>query len=103
MKNIPCLLALALLGASHQFCRTESARGGANPRPAALNQASPQPDSQRANETVVPAPSTFRENFVGRIGNKYDISMSLERKGAELIKSALMSMARTELLFLIRC
>ncbi|HEX5082751.1 MAG TPA: DUF3298 and DUF4163 domain-containing protein [Blastocatellia bacterium] len=84
MKHIPCLLALALFAISLQACGSKSAQGDANVQPAALNQSSPQPDSQQANETVVPAPSEFKEVFTGTIDDRHAVRMSLERNGANL-------------------
>jgi hypothetical protein len=84
LKKTACLLALALSVASLQGCRKETAKSDPNSQPAAQNQTSPQPDSQRANETAVPAPSEFREVLVGTIDDKHPIRMELERKGADL-------------------
>src|SRR5215813_8046713 len=81
LKNLLSLLALALFVSSHQACKSGAAKSDPNAAPATQNQTSP------ANETAVPAPPTFREDFVGTVGNKYDISMSLERKGADLTGS----------------
>src|SRR5215813_1125327 len=81
LKNLLSLLALALFVSPHQACKSGTAKSDHNAAPATQNQTSP------ANETVVPAPPTFREDFVGTVGNKYDISMSLERKGADLTGS----------------
>jgi hypothetical protein len=78
LKNLLSLLALALFVSPHQACKSGTTKSGPNAAPATQNQTSP------PNETAVPAPPTFREGFVGTIGNKYDISMSLERKGADL-------------------
>src|SRR5215471_17687681 len=75
------LLALALFVSPHQACKSGTTKSDPNAAPATQNQTSP------ANETAVPAPPTFREDFVGTIGNKYDISMLLERKGADLTGS----------------
>jgi len=80
-------LTLALFVSSLQSCESEAAKSDPNAQTASQNQTSPRSDSQQPNETVVPAPSTFRENFVGRIGDKYDISMLLERNGADLTGS----------------
>jgi hypothetical protein len=84
MKKIHCLLALALFLFSLQACKSETAKSDANAQPAALNQASPQPESQPVNEIVVPAPSEFKEVFVGTIDDKHAVRMTLERKGAGL-------------------
>jgi hypothetical protein len=84
MKHIPCLLALALFAISLQACGSKSAQGDANVQPAALNQSSPQPDSQQANETAVPAPSEFKGVFTGTIDDRHAVRMSLERNGADL-------------------
>jgi hypothetical protein len=84
VEKTACLLVLALFAPSLQSCKSGVAKSEPNVTPAMQNQTSPRSDSQQPNETVLPAPSTFRENFVGKIGNKYDISMSLERKGADL-------------------
>jgi len=81
LKNLLSLLALALFVSPHQACKSGTTKSDPNAAPATQNQMSP------ANETAVPAPPTFREDFVGTIGNKYDISMSLERKGADLTGS----------------
>jgi len=81
LKNLLSLFALALFVFPHQACKSGATKSDPNAAPATKNQTSP------ANETVVPAPPTFREDFVGTIGNKYDISMSLERKGADLTGS----------------
>ena len=81
LKNLLSLLALALFVSPHQACKSGTAKSDPNAATAKQNQTSP------ANETAVPAPPTFREDFVGTIGNKYDISMSLERKGADLTGS----------------
>jgi len=81
LKNLLYLLALALFVSPHQACKRGTTKSDPNAAPAMQNQTSP------ANETAVPAPPTFREDFVGTIGNKYDISMSLERKGADLTGS----------------
>jgi hypothetical protein len=84
MKYIPCLLALALLVPSLQSCKSENAKSDANAGAPALNQTSPQPDAQQANETAVPAPSEFKEVFTGTIDDNHAIRMELERKGADL-------------------
>jgi hypothetical protein len=81
LKKLLSLLALALFVSPHQACKSGTAKSGHNAAPATQNQTSP------ANETAVPAPPTFKEDFVGTTGNKYDISMSLERKGADLTGS----------------
>ena len=84
MKKIPCLLALALFIPSLQSCKSETAKSDSSAQPAAQNQTSPQPDSQQANETVVQAPSEFKEVFVGTIDDKHAVRMELERKDADL-------------------
>jgi hypothetical protein len=84
MKKIHCLLALALFVPYLQSCKSETAKGDANAQPAALNQTSPNPDSQQPNETAVPAPSEFKEVFVGAINDKHEIRMELARKGPDL-------------------
>src|SRR6185312_12015284 len=81
LKNLLSLLALALFVYPHQACKSGTMKGDPNAATTKQNQTSP------ANETAVPAPPTFRENFVGMIGNKYDISMLLERNGADLTGS----------------
>src|SRR5262245_34488719 len=81
LKNLLSLFALALFVSPYQACKSWTTKSDSNAAPATQNQTSP------ANETVVPAPPTFREDFVGTIGNKYDISMSLERKSADLTGS----------------
>ncbi|HEY7184476.1 MAG TPA: RsiV family protein [Blastocatellia bacterium] len=87
VKRTACLLALTLFAPSLQSCKSEAAKGKPNGTHAMQNQTSPRSDSQQPSETAVPAPSTFREIFVGRISDKYDISMSLERNGADLTGS----------------
>jgi Protein of unknown function (DUF3298)/Deacetylase PdaC len=87
MKYTPCLLTLALFVLSLQACGNKSAQRDANTQTAAQNPTSPQPDSQQANETVVPAPSEFQEVFTGAIDDKHAIRMELERKGADLTGS----------------
>jgi hypothetical protein len=84
LKKIPCLLALALFGASLQACRKEAAKRDNYAGAPAQSQASPQPDSQRPNEVVVPAPAEFKEVFVGTIDDKHAVRMELERNGANL-------------------
>jgi Deacetylase PdaC/Protein of unknown function (DUF3298) len=85
LKKTSCLLALlALFGASLQACRKEAAKSDPNAGVTAQNQASPQPNSQQPNETVVPSPSEFKEVFVGTIDDKHAVHMELERKGADL-------------------
>jgi hypothetical protein len=81
LKTLLSLLALALFVSPHQACKSGTTKGDSNAATTKQNQTSP------ANENAVPAPPTFRENFVGRIGNKYDISMLLERNGADLTGS----------------
>ncbi|MBO0724201.1 MAG: DUF3298 and DUF4163 domain-containing protein [Blastocatellia bacterium] len=84
LKKTACLLAFALLGAFLQACGREAAKGSSDVQPAAQNQTSPRPDSQQANETVVPAPSEFKEVFTGTVGDNHPVRMKLERKGADL-------------------
>jgi hypothetical protein len=84
MKYIPCLLALALFAISLQACGSKSAQGDANVQPAALNQSSPQPDSQQSGGPAVSAPSEFKEVFTGTIDDRHAVRMSLERNGADL-------------------
>lgn len=84
LQTTCCLLALALFVVpSLQACKGDTTKTEPAAHPAAQNQTSPEPDSQ-ANETVVPAPSTFKEVFVGSIEDKHAIRMELERKGADL-------------------
>jgi hypothetical protein len=78
-------LTLALFVLALQACGSRSAKSDANTQTAAQNPTSPQPGSQQANETVVPAPSEFHEVFAGAIDDKHAIRMALERKGADLI------------------
>lgn len=80
LKNASCLLALAIFVPSLQACK----KGDPNAGAPAQNQASPQPDSQLPNETVVPAPSEFKDVFIGSIDDKHAVRMELERKGADL-------------------
>src|SRR5262245_7613775 len=84
LKKTACLLALALLGASLQACRKETAKSDPNAGAPAQSQTSPRPDSPQANEVVVPAPSEFKEVFVGAIDDKHAVRMELERKDADL-------------------
>jgi uncharacterized protein DUF3298/peptidoglycan-N-acetylmuramic acid deacetylase PdaC-like protein len=84
MKYIPCLLALSLFVFSLQSCKGESAKSDSDARSLAQNQTSPQPDSQQANETAVPAPSEFKKDFAGRIGDRRAVRMELQRKGDDL-------------------
>ncbi|MGH9754184.1 MAG: hypothetical protein ACREA2_15505, partial [Blastocatellia bacterium] len=84
LKKTACLLTLALFGASLQACKSETAKSDPNTAPAAQNQTSPSGGSQQANETVVPAPSAFKEVFVGTIDDKHAVRMDLERKGDDL-------------------
>jgi Protein of unknown function (DUF3298)/Deacetylase PdaC len=84
LKKTACLLALALLGACLQACKSETAKSDPGAGAAAQNQTPPSPGSGQSNETAVPAPSEFKEVFVGVIDGKYAIRMKLERKGAEL-------------------
>jgi hypothetical protein len=84
MKKIPCLLALALFIPFLQSCKSGTAKSDSSAQPAAQNQTSPRPDSQQANETAVPAPSEFKEVFVGTIDDKRAVRMKLKRKGAAL-------------------
>jgi Deacetylase PdaC/Protein of unknown function (DUF3298) len=83
IKKTACLLVLTLFAPSFQPYKSEAAQSGANARSAAQNQTPPQLDSAQANETAVPAPSSFSESFVGTIG-KYAVRMKLEREGAKL-------------------
>src|SRR5262245_46288618 len=83
MKKIPCLLALALFGASLQSYRSNAAKSDPGAQSAAQNQTSPKGGSQQANETVVPAPPKFSENFFGTIG-RHIVSMKLKRDGDDL-------------------
>jgi hypothetical protein len=84
MKYLPSLLTLALFAISLQACGSKSAQGDANVQPAALNQSSPQPDSQQSGEPAVSAPSEFKEVFTGTIDDRHAVRMSLERNGADL-------------------
>ncbi|HEV2665904.1 MAG TPA: hypothetical protein VG324_13385, partial [Blastocatellia bacterium] len=84
LEKISCLLALALFVASLQSCRGETAKSDPNAGAPAQSQSSPQPDSQQANEVVVPAPAEFKEVFVGSIDDKHAVRMELERKDADL-------------------
>ncbi|MGH9754185.1 MAG: DUF3298 domain-containing protein [Blastocatellia bacterium] len=83
LKMTVYLLALALSGASLQSYRRGTAKSDTNARPVTQNQTPPQPDSQQANETVVPAPSKFSKSFAGSIG-KHAVHMKLEREGTDL-------------------
>src|SRR6266545_2601626 len=87
LKKTACLLALALFGASLQACRKEAAKGDPNAGAPAQSQTSPRPDSQQANETVVPAPGEFKEVLVGTIDDKHAVRMELERKDSDLTGS----------------
>ncbi len=84
LKKTACLLTLALFGAFLQGCRKEAAKSDPNAGAPAQNQTSPGGDSQQPNETVVPAPSEFKEVFVGAIDTKRAVRMKLERKGDDL-------------------
>ena len=84
MKKIPCLLALTLFIPSLQAGGSEAAKSDPNAQTAAQNQTSPQPGAPQANETVVPAPSEFKKDFVGMMDDKHAIRMSLERKSDDL-------------------
>ncbi|MGH9934882.1 MAG: hypothetical protein ACREAM_01475, partial [Blastocatellia bacterium] len=84
LKKIACLLALALFISSLQACRNENVKSDLNAQASLQNQTSPQPDPQQASATVVPAPKTFNQVFVGSIDNKHLIRMQLERKDADL-------------------
>src|SRR5262245_36227967 len=84
MKKIPCLLALALFLPSLPACKSETAKSDPSAGAPAQGQTSPGGDSQQANETVVPAPSEFKEAFVGTIDDKHAVRMELERKDADL-------------------
>jgi hypothetical protein len=84
LKNASCLLALAILVSSLQACKSETAKSDPNAGAPAQNQTSPQPDSQQPNETVVAAPSEFKEVFIGSIDDKHAVRMELERKGVDL-------------------
>src|SRR5262252_4875512 len=84
LKKTACLLALTLFIPSIQACRKETAKSDTNAGASAQSQTSPGGDSQQPNETVVPAPSKFKEVFVGTIDNKHAVRMELERKGADL-------------------
>src|SRR5262245_3499082 len=84
MKKIPCLLALAFFIPSLQARRSEAAKSDPNAQTVARNQTSPQPGTPQANETVVPAPSEFKKDFVGMMDDKHAIRMSLERKSGDL-------------------
>jgi hypothetical protein len=81
LKSPLSLLALALFVSSHQACKSGAAKSDPNAALATQNQTSP------ANETVVPAPPKFIQGFVGTIGVKHAVSMSLERKDADLTGS----------------
>src|SRR5215813_5678380 len=84
MKKIQCLLALTLFIPSIQACRKETAKSDTDAGASAQSQTSPGGDSQQPNETVVTAPSEFKEVFVGTIDDKHAIRMELERKDADL-------------------
>jgi Deacetylase PdaC/Protein of unknown function (DUF3298) len=84
MKKILCLLTLALLVSFLQACKSALAKCDQNAGTPAQNQTSPQPDSQQANEVVVPAPSGFKKVFVGTIDDKHAVRMELQRKNAGL-------------------
>ena len=84
LKKTTCLLALTLFGAYLQARRIETVRGDSNATPATQSRTSPHPGSQQAKETVVTAPSEFKEVFVGTIDDKHAIRMELERKDADL-------------------
>jgi Protein of unknown function (DUF3298) len=86
LNKTACLLALALFAPSFQPCKSEAAQSDSNAQSAAQNQTPPQPDSQQANEAIIPAPSKFSERFVGSIG-KYAVRMKLECDGAALTGS----------------
>src|SRR5215813_14838162 len=89
MKKILCLLALALFIPSLQARKSEAAKSDPNAQTAAQNQTSPQPGAPQANETVVPAPSEFKKDFVGMMDDKHAIRMSLERKSDDIPYSQL--------------
>jgi len=89
MKKIPCILALTLFIPSLQACRSEAAKNDPNAQTAAQNQTSPNPGAPQANETVVPAPSEFKKDFVGMMDDKHAIRMSLERKSDDIPYSQL--------------
>src|SRR5215831_19307077 len=84
MKKILCLLALALFIPSLQARRSEAAKSDSNAQTAAQNQTSLQPGAPQVNETIVPAPSEFKKDFVGMMDDKHAIRMSLERKSNDL-------------------
>ena len=84
LKKTWCLLALALLGASLQSCRSGASKSDPNAGAPAQSQPSPSGDSQQANGVVVPAPAEFKEVFVGTIDDKHAVRMELERKDADL-------------------
>jgi hypothetical protein len=84
LNKAACLLTLALFVPSLHSCKSETAKSDPNAGAPAQNQTSPQPDSQQANETVVQAPSEFKEVFVGSIDDRHAVRMELERKGADL-------------------
>jgi len=87
LKKTACLLTLSLFISSLQACRKEAAKSDTDAGASAQSQTSPQPDSQQPNETVVPAPSEFKEVFVGTIDNKHAVRMELARKDADLTGS----------------
>ena len=87
LKKTACLLTLALFVPSIQSCKSETAKSDPNAVAPAQNQTSPRGDSQQPNETVVQAPSEFKEVFVGTIDDRHSIHMELERKGADLTGS----------------
>jgi Protein of unknown function (DUF3298)/Deacetylase PdaC len=87
LKKTACLLALALFIPSLQACRKEAAKGDPNAGAPAQSQTSPRPNSQQANETVVPAPGEFKEVLVGTIDDKHAVRMELERKDSDLTGS----------------
>src|SRR5262245_12041576 len=87
MKKIPCLLALALFLPSLPACKSETAKSDPSAGAPAQGQTSPGGDSQKPNETVVPAPSEFKEAFVGMIDDKHAVRMELERKDYDLTGS----------------
>src|SRR5215510_2398684 len=87
LKKTACLLTLSLFISSLQACRKEAAKSDTDAGASAQSQTSPQPDSQQPNETVVPAPSDFKEVLVGTIDDKHAVRMELERKDADLTGS----------------
>jgi hypothetical protein len=66
---VPALFTLSLYACGSKATKTDD---------------KPHADFQQANETVVQAPSEFKEVFTGAIDDKHAVRMSLERKGSDL-------------------